>query len=245
MKTINIYKEYLAYQTSAKLYKFILIYLLFGAWVVISNNSNMTYIEILNLSTISGWMLSYFCLPVLIFVIHKNFSIIENNDFLELRFRNEKDYLQFQIKSMILLIMVTLGYYFMFVLILANLYADRINFFDNDTLYGVPNLVLFLFNFFKLIIFSIGFGLLNIYMKKHFKIYALLIVNFLFIFSIFDPTIFKYMSLFKYLMPGDYINPFFPYSSFSQYIAISGGYVVVFLMLSLLFVTKNRKLREN
>lgn len=234
----NIDKILLKVYSSTPNFKLILVYLLFGCFIILGSNREISYINMIYFASGNIILISFFLIPCVILLGYNVFDQIEQNKALISRFNTKKEYYYFQIR-MIFKITTRLFLWFIFIiLICTNLFADRSHFILNDPNYkGVNNIVGMIVSFIKLYIFLLIFQFFNICLKKKINVYIIVITNFAVLYTLYDYLSFQSIKYIGFIFPSRYIGFSYIYESFTENVVYSFIYLISLLVIGF-FIAK-------
>lgn len=238
IKLINIHMQNLTY-------KLLLIFMGLGIWLTLSWAPSLSYIDMLYYASGNSWLITFFILPVFIIISYMNYNIIENTYFVYSRFKNKQQYYNFQITSNFLITTILFLKLLALIIILTNLYYTDGIIIANDKFYDIPNLVSCLFSYIKLYLFIMLVQNINIIIKQTTnKKSVFFALNFIIIYTIFDPRLLKNLSILDYINPARYIGFTYEFSNFISNVFYSSVYFFILLTITF-FSLKNIILKKD
>lgn len=221
--------------TTNVLFKIILSYLLFGSILVLGNNSELSYIDMISFANGNTILISFFYIPSVILLGYYIFDDIKKNKSLITRFENKKVYFYFQFRILFKVTTILFLWQIFIVIICANLFADRSHFIVPDKSYNeISNFVGMIVNVIKLYLFSLIFQVFNIFLKNEFSKHLSLIFTFLVLYSLFNYYPFQALKYIGFILPSRYIGFSYIYNTFIENIIYSFLYLSILLLIGFL-----------
>ena len=209
-------------------YRIILLYLCLGAFIFTVNRSEYSYLELAIHAFSHPFVMGIFLIPTVVYsTLFFYDKYILNYNYVTRVNRNydlKKDCIIINIYFVLNIIF----YFFVFVLIFTNLFANRNYIIGNDTFYNVSNIFLLLLRFFEniLFLFSVSIYTLDIKTKK-FNYKIIILVLLISSFLGFIPNL-----IIKFF-PSYYISSYHLFPNFNIDILYSSIYIFIILLCSI------------
>ena len=215
------------------IYKFIILYLILGAFIFTINRSEYSYLELVIHAFGHPFVMSIFLIPSIsftVYFVHDKY-LFNYNYFLRLSRR--KNIAKSNLIMLFLIIMDYLITFLIFIFIFTNFFANRNEFFGIDNYYKISNVIMIIYYFIKNFVFLYIIGMLSLLFKK--KYHIIFIAFLVLICSSFLGYIPNKIIRF---FPSYYVTSYHLFYKFYQDVIYSVLYLVINCLLTVILFFK-------